>query len=134
MLGSSKAIQESDILVKIIKGNSDLLAEAIFNFLKESFKKVSFLIAWKWQMLPQSSKRLHVPQKIIINQLVVNYLLVNKQLSEFFESILSKFHCVFRKEYGAQHFLNVLETWKEPTDNNKAFGALLMGILKSFDY
>ena len=45
MLGSLKAIQESDILVKIIKGNSDLFAEAIFNFLKESFKRVSFLIA-----------------------------------------------------------------------------------------
>ena len=60
-------------------------------------------------------------------------LLVNKQLSEFFGSILSKFHCVFRKGYGAQHLLNVLETWKEPTDNNKAFGALLMSILKSFD-
>ena len=27
----------------------------------------------------------------------------------------------------------MLETWKEPTDNNKAFGALLTGLSKAFD-
>ena len=60
--------------------------------------------------------------------------LIIKQRSEFFESILSKFQCGFRKGYGAQHcLLMMLETWKEATDNNKAFGALLTDLLKAFD-
>ena len=60
--------------------------------------------------------------------------LINKQLSEFFESVLSKFQCRFRKGYGAQHcLLMMLETWKEASDNNKAFGALLTDLSKAFD-
>ena len=57
--------------------------------------------------------------------------LISKQLSEFFESILSKFQCGFRKGYGAQHcLLMMLETWKEATDNNKA---LLTELSKAVD-
>ena len=60
--------------------------------------------------------------------------LISKQLLEFFESKLSKFQCGFRKVYGAQHcLLMILETWKEATDNNKAFGALVTDLLKAFD-
>ena len=60
--------------------------------------------------------------------------MISKQLSEFFKSILSKFQCGFKKGYGAQHcFLMMLETWKEATDNNKAFGALLTDLSKVFD-
>ena len=60
--------------------------------------------------------------------------LIRKQLSEFFESILSKFQCGFRKGYGAQHcLLMILDIWKEATDNNRAFGALLTDLSKAFD-
>ena len=60
--------------------------------------------------------------------------LISKQLSEFFESILSKFQCGFRKGYGAQHcLLMMLETWKKATDNSKAFGALLTDLSKAFN-
>ena len=46
------------------------------------------------------------------------------------ESILSKCQCGFRKVY-VDH--RCLETWKEATDNNKAFGALLTDLSKAFD-
>ena len=60
--------------------------------------------------------------------------LIRKQLEEFSESISSNFQCGFRKGYGAQHcLLMMLETWKEATDNNKAFGALLTDLSKAFD-
>ena len=60
--------------------------------------------------------------------------LISKRLSECFESILSKFRCGFKNGYGAQHcLLMMLETWKEATDNNKAFGALLTDLSKAFD-
>ena len=42
MLDSSKAIQESDILVKIIKGNKNLFAQLIWNFFNESLEKSKF--------------------------------------------------------------------------------------------
>ena len=42
MLDSSKAIQESDIPVKLIKENSDLFAEIICKYFNESLEKVSF--------------------------------------------------------------------------------------------
>ena len=55
-------------------------------------------------------------------------------LSQLFESILSKFQCGFRKSYGTPHcYLMMLGTRKEATDNNKAFGALLMDLSKAFD-
>ena len=58
--------------------------------------------------------------------------LISKQFSEFFESILSKFQCGFRKGYGTQ-LLMMLETWKEARDNKEAFGTLLTDISKTFD-
>ena len=59
--------------------------------------------------------------------------LISKHLSEFCESILSKFQCDFRKGYGAQyHIFFMLQTWKEATNNNKAFGALLTDLSKAF--
>ena len=58
----------------------------------------------------------------------------SKQLLEFFDNILSKFQCGFRKSYGAQHcLLLMLEIWKEATDNNKAFRALLTDLSKAFN-
>ena len=53
---------------------------------------------------------------------------------KFFDNILSKFQCDFRKGYGTQHcLLLMLEIWKGATDNNKAFGALLTDLSKAFD-
>ena len=60
--------------------------------------------------------------------------LVENFLKEFFDNILSKFQCGFRKGYGTQHYLLLmLEIWKEATDNNEAFGALLTDLSKAFD-
>ena len=60
--------------------------------------------------------------------------LLSRQLSESFDNTLSKLQCGFRKGYGTQHcLLLMLEIWKEATDNNKAFGALLTDLSKAFD-
>ena len=48
-----------------------------------------------------------------------------KQISTFFEDILSKYQCGFRKEDSAQHCLLALtEKWKQSVDHGKAFGEL----------
>ena len=59
--------------------------------------------------------------------------IINKQLSIYFEEILSKFQCGFRKGFSTQHLLLILEKWKPAIDNNKDFRALLTDLSKAFD-
>ena len=60
---------------------------------------------------------------------------MNKQVSIYFEEILSKFQCGFRKGSSTQYcLLLMLEKWKRAVDNNKVFGALLIDLSKAFDW
>ena len=54
-----------------------------------------------------------------------------RQLSNYFQNILSKFQCGFRKGYSPQHCLLLMidNKWKKTVDSNKVFGA----VLKAFD-
>ena len=69
MLDSSKAIQESNIPVKLIKGNIDLFAEIICTYFNESLEKSKFPDCLKLPNVTPVFKRVYVPQKIIIDQL-----------------------------------------------------------------
>ena len=52
----------------------------------------------------------------------------------FFESILSKYQCGFRRGYNPQHCLmTLIEKWKKSVDNGGAFGALFIDLSKAFD-
>ena len=56
-----------------------------------------------------------------------------KQMSQFFENILSKYQCGFRKGFSTQNcLLAMLEKWKRSVDNGKGFGALLTDLSKAF--
>ena len=56
------------------------------------------------------------------------------QIQNFFENILSKYQCGFRKGYNAQHFLiTLIEKWKKSVDNGGSFGALMTDLSKAFD-
>ena len=47
-------------------------------------------------------------------------------MSQFFEGILSKYQCGFRKGHSAQHALiSLLEKWRYNVDQGRMFGALL---------
>ena len=141
MMDSSKAIQESDIPVKLIKENSDLFPQIICKYFNESLEKIKFPDCLKLENVTpvfkkdaRNSKNDYRPVSILPISSELFERLISKQLSEFFESILSKFQCGFRKGYGAQHcLLMMLETWKEAADNNKAFGELLTDLSKAFD-
>ena len=55
-------------------------------------------------------------------------------MSHFFENILSKYQCGFRKGFSAQHCLLAMpEKWKRSADDDKAFGELLTDLSKAFD-
>ena len=58
--------------------------------------------------------------------------LLGRQLLEFFDNILYKFQCGFRKGYKTQHcLLRMLEIRKGATDSNKAFGSSFEGFSNS---
>ena len=141
MLYSWKAIQQSDIPVKLIKKINDPFAEIICKYFNESLEKSKFPDCLKlanvtpvFKKCARTSKNNYRPVSTLLILSKLFETLISKQLSEFFEIILSKFQYGFRKSYAAQHcLLMMLETWKEATDNNKAFGALLTDLSKAFD-
>ena len=141
MLDVSKAIQESDIPVKIIKANENFFAETICFYFNKALENGKFPNCLKLANItpvfkkgPRTSKNNYRPVSILPIFSKIFERLLSRQLSEFFDNILSKFQCGFRKGYGTQHcLLLMLEIWKEATDNNKAFGALLTDLSKAFD-
>ena len=53
-------------------------------------------------------------------------------MSQYFEEIISKYQCGFRK--GTKHVLiSLLEKWRNNADQGRMFGALLTKISKTFD-
>ena len=57
------------------------------------------------------------------------------QIQVFFDSVLSKYQCGFRRGYSAQHCLiTLLEKLKKSVDNGGAFGTLFTYLSKAFDY
>ena len=56
------------------------------------------------------------------------------KMSHFFDNILSKQQCGFRKGYSTQQcLLAVLEKWKQAVESGQMFGALLTDLSKAFD-
>ena len=54
-------------------------------------------------------------------------------MQTYFDEILSKYQCGFRKGFGAQHCLvSMIEKWKESVDNGGAFGDLMTDLSKAF--
>ena len=60
--------------------------------------------------------------------------LIYKQVSKYFEPVLSKYQCGFRKSHIAQHCLLVMvEKWEKCLDKKRTCGALLTDLSKAFD-
>ena len=74
------------------------------------------------------------PVSILSNISKIYERCLHDQIQVFFESILSKYHCGFRRGYNAQHCLMTLtEKWKKSVDNGGAFGALFTDLSKVLD-
>ena len=137
----NKATQSTDIPTKLIKENSDIFGDFIFenyNNCISSFVFPSYLknpiITPAHNKSPKTSKDNYRPVSILSNISKIYERLMFKQISEYFEPILSKFQCRFRTGYSAQHCpLAMLEKWKSAVDNKKTFGALLTDLSKAFD-
>ena len=131
----------NNIPTNLIKENSVILGDCIFgnynncvsssifpNFLKNA------IITPVHKKGAKSSKDNYRPVSILSNISKIYERLLFKQISEYFEPILSKFQCGFRKGYSAQHcLLAMLEKWKLAVDNKRNFGSLLTDLSKAFD-
>ena len=140
-LKTNKATQSTDLPTKLIKESFDIFGDFIFgnynncvsssifpNFLK------NVIITPVHKKGAKSSKDNYRPVSILSSISKIYERLLFKQKSEYFEPILSKFQCGFRKGYSAQHYLlAMLEKWKSAVDNKINFGALLTDLSKVFD-
>ena len=140
-LDSSKACQESDLPTMIIKVNSDIFTEVIHKELNRGLEVGSFSCTMKqanvtpvYKKDNRSEKGNYRPVSILPNISKVFERCIYKQMSQFFEEIISKYQCGFRKGHSAQHALiSVLEKWRYGFDQGRMFGALLTELSKDFD-
>ena len=59
---------------------------------------------------------------------------IYNKVAQFFDKILSKHQCGFRKAHSAHYsIIVVLEKWKESVDQGHVFRALLTDLSKAFD-
>ena len=55
-------------------------------------------------------------------------------MQPYFDNILPKYQCRFRKGFNAQHYLvNKIEKWNESVNKGWALGALMTDFSKAFD-
>ena len=82
----------------------------------------------------RTDKTNYRPVSVLPNLSKIYERLIYNQISNYFENILSKFQCGFRKGFSAQDCLIVMiEKWKRILDNGGICGALLTDLSKAFD-
>ena len=140
-LNLNKAVQDSDIPVKILKENADFFADYIylqFNEAVDSSKFADFFksadISAAFKLGSRNKKENYRPISILPLISKIFEKIICRQLSNHFDNILSKFQCGFRKGYSPQHcLLLMIDKWKKAVDNHKVFGAVLTDLSKKFD-
>ena len=140
-LKTRKAIQVTDIPVKILKENADLSSAYICDFLNETIRSDKFPSILKNGDITavlkkgyKGSKENYRPVSIlpIISKLFEK--MIGKQITHFMDPLLSKYQCGFRRGFGAQDcLLAMLEKWKSSVDKRKTSGVLLTDLSKAFD-
>ena len=140
ILNITKAIQEADLPVKLLKDNKDFYAAYIAKYINNSLKSAKFPNCSKLASITpvfkknaRPSKNNYRPVSVLSVISKIFERIICNQLSAFFQEIFSKFQCGFHKVYSTQHcLLMMLESWKEAVDKNKAFGALMRSLSKAF--
>ena len=136
-----KATQDSDIPVKVLKENADFFAEYFYIFFNEAIESSKFPSSLKQANITpvfkkgsRNQKENYRPVSILPIISKIFEKILSKQLYIYFENILSKFQCGFRKGFSTQHcLLLMIEKWKEAVDKDQSFGALLTDLSKAFD-
>ena len=140
-LNKSKACQESDIPIRIIKDNKNIFAEFLYVYINLNIEKSYFPTELKkadvkpiFKKDCKTEKSNYRPISILPNISKIFEHCLHDQLSAFFDDISSPQQCGFRKGYNAQYCLIALvEKCKHALDKRGKFGALLTDLSKAFD-
>ena len=140
-LSKNKASHGTDMPVRVVKENAEYFAEIICSQFNETINSSKFPLSFKlgnitpaFKNESRNHKNNDTPVSILPLISKVFEKIINKQLSIYFEEILSKFQCGFRKGFSTKHCpLLLLEKRKRAVDKNKVFGALLTDLSKAFD-
>ena len=82
----------------------------------------------------KTSKDNYSPISILPNKPKIYDTCLYNQMQTYFDNLLAKYQCGFRKGFNAQHCLvSMIEKWKESVDSGGAFGALMTDLSKAFD-
>ena len=74
------------------------------------------------------------PISILSNISKIYERLMHDNMSNYFNDVLSKFQCGFRKGFGAQNcLLYMIETLRKPRDKHGVFAAVMANLSKAFD-
>ena len=140
-LSCNKATQRYDIPIKILKENSETFSYILcHNFNNSLFSKVFPSSLKKADITPVHKK----DEKFLKNNYrSVSFLLsvsniyercIYDQINGYFQPLVSKLQCVFRKKFNAQHCLLVLvEKCREVFNKRCYAGILLTDLSKAFD-
>ena len=111
-LNRKKAPQATDILVKIIKKNNDVVSFHVFHNFNNALSSCSIPTALKYAAVrpafkkdDETDKETYRPISIIPNLSKVYERLMYHQMYPCFDQVFSKLQCGFRKDFSAEQCL-----------------------------
>jgi len=85
-----------------------------------------------YKNISRNDKSNYRPISVLPNLSKVYERILSKQISSYFENILSKRQCGFRKGYSSQVcLLRMIEKWRKHLDIGEVAGALLTDLSKA---
>ena len=135
-LKTKKATQSTGIPTKLIKENSYIFGNynnyVSYSIFPNSLKNA--IITPVNKKGTKASEDNYRPVSISSNIYEIYAGLMFKQILEYFEPILPKFQCSFRKDFNVQHYLyTVLEKLKSIVGIKRNLGAHLSYLSKTFN-
>ena len=140
-LNTKKASQLNDIPTKYIKKFSDVFTPVItddynncvaIGIFPECFKTAEVIPSYKKDK--PTEKTNYRPISILSNISKIYERLMHDNMSDYFNDVLSKFQCGFRKGFSAQNcLLYMIETIRKTRDNHGVFAAVMTDLSKAFD-
>ena len=139
MLNTKKASQLNDVSTKYIKKFCDVSTPVItddynncitIGIFPEFFKTAEVILTYKKDK--PTEKTNYRPISILSNISKIYERLKHDNMSDYFNDVLSKFQCGFRKIFGAQNcLLYMIETLRKTLDKHGVFAAVMTDLSKA---
>ena len=120
----------SDVFTPVITGDyNNCVAIGIF---PECFKTAEVIPTYKKDKPTEKTNYRQI--SILSNISKIYERLMHDNMSDYFNDVLSKFQCGFRKGFGAQNcLLYMIETLRKTCDKHGVFAAVMTDLSKAFD-